>query len=81
MNNIILIFKILKCYYYFSCGLSIYYQINYTYKVVTYTGDHLYKFNRFIRGKSQKDKSDQKIVELIQNDRDRKDFTNEWQIL
>lgn len=85
MLNPILLLNMWRYYQYCIFGLSLYNQINYTSKVVTYTGKSLYKFNRFIKGKTNSDHSDQIIIELIKTERKRKAkmgiHTDEWELL
>lgn len=85
MFNPILLLQMWKYYHYYALGISVYSQINSTGKAVTYTGRALYNLNRFIRGRSRSDRSDQRIIELMEAERRRKaltsNHTDEWEIL
>lgn len=85
MFDPILLLQMWKYYHYYALGLSVYSKINSTGKAVTYTGRALYNFNRFIRGKSRSDQSDQRIIQLMEQERRRETITghhtDDWALL
>ena len=85
MFNPILLLQMWKYYHYYALGFSVYSQINSTGKAVTYTGRALYNLNRFIRDRSRSDRSDQRIIELMEAERRREaltgNHTDDWEIL